>query len=350
MEQQHPPATSIHDLGEFGLIDRMKSVLGEPHDENILADIEDDAAVYRVSEGNVHVATTDALIEGVHFDRLLTPMNYLGAKAISVNVSDITAMNARPRYALISLGLPNSTYVEAVEAFYEGIKQACEAYGVTVIGGDTTAARRITISITVIGEAEEDVVVYRRGAQPGDALCVTGDLGGAYAGLKVLLDQRESLQHQGEAYTPDLERFQYVIQRQLAPTARLSTVLDWNERGTRPNALIDISDGLASEVHHLCEQSQCGALVHASALPLNVQTREVADKFGEEVDTYALYGGEDYELLFALPEAELDRLEPGSFNIIGTCKEASAGVQLRTTEDDTVPLEAQGFTHFDEAS
>ena len=346
MEPHPPSVTSIHDVGEFGLIDRMQEVLGDSYDEDLLTGIEDDAAVYRVREGHVHVATTDALIEGVHFDRAVTPLNYLGAKSISVNVSDVVAMNAKPRYALVTLGVPGNLYVESIEELYDGMKKACEAYNMTVIGGDTTGARRLTLSITVIGEAEEDDIVYRRGAQPGDALCVTGDLGGAYAGLKILLEQREALQEYGENYTPDVDAYQYVIQRQLAPTAQLSTVQNWAEQGVRPNALIDISDGLASDLHHICEQSGCGALVHVSALPVNVETRNVANKYGEETETYALYGGEDYELLFALPEAELDRLDPGSFNIIGTCKEADEGVRMKTPDEDVVPLEAEGFDHF----
>lgn len=338
--------TPVNEIGEFGLIDRMHAVLGTPADADLLAGIADDAAVYRVAPGRVHVVTTDALIEGVHFDRLIMPMEYLGFKAISVNVSDVAAMNARPRYATIALGLPNTISVEMVEAFYRGVRQACEAYGLAVIGGDTTAARAITLSVTVIGEAAEDEVVYRSGARPGDALCVTGDLGGSYAGLKVLLAQRKEMENAGEGFQPNLDPFRYVIQRHLTPRARVDAVRDWAERGFRPTALIDVSDGLASEVHHLCNRSGCGAILHTAAIPIALETRDAADSFEEDVDTYALFGGEDYELLFACAPGDLERLDPASYNVVGEFTPPAAGVRAQTPEGATIPLEPQGFQHF----
>lgn len=338
--------TPINELGEFGLIDRMAAVLGAPTDEDVVTGIADDAAVYRIGGGRVHVVTTDALIEGVHFDRLFMPMEYLGFKALSVNVSDIAAMNARPRFATVALGLPNTVSVEQVESLYQGLKRACDLYGVTLLGGDTTAARAMTLSITVIGEAEEDAVIYRSGAQPGDALCVTGDLGASYAGLKVLLDQRRVMEHAGSSFEPNLTPFQYVIQRQLVPRARVDIVRDWAERGVRPHALIDLSDGLASEVHHLCNRSGCGALVHAAALPAALETRDTADHFGEDVDTYALFGGEDYELLFAVSPNDLERLDPATFNVIGEFTGPEGGVRIQTPEGAIIPLGAGGYNHF----
>ncbi|PSQ90169.1 MAG: thiamine-phosphate kinase [Bacteroidetes bacterium QS_8_64_10] len=338
--------TPISEVGEFGLIERMKDALGESQDEDLLAGPGDDAAVYRAGKGRAHVATTDALIDGVHFSPDMMPLTYLGSKAVSINVSDVAAMNAVPRYALVTLGLPDNAYVETVEELYAGVRQAAEAYGLTVVGGDTTAAHRLTISVTIIGEAEERDVVYRGGAEPGDRLCVTGDLGGAYAGLKVLMEQREALEQKGSDYAPDLDPHRYVIQRQLAPTARLKTVQDWAERGVRPNALIDISDGLASEVHHICEQSDCGALVYEEMLPFNEETRQVAERNDDEPEHYAFYGGEDYELLFALPEAELDRLEAGGLTVIGECREAGDGVRRTTPSGEQRKLEAKGFEHF----
>lgn len=338
--------TPISELGEFALIDRLHEVLGETEDEDVLAGISDDAAVYRVSEGRVNIVTTDALIEGVHFDRTFMPMEYLGFKAMSVNVSDVLAMNALPRYATVALGLPSNMFVEDVEALYRGMAKAAQAYGLTVVGGDTTAARFLTIAVTVIGEAAEEEVVYRSGAQPGDVLCVTGDLGAAYAGLKVLLEQRRAMQEEADTYQPNLSDVQYVIQRQLAPLAQIHIVRDWAERGLRPNALIDISDGVASEVHHLCQQSQCGALLYGAALPVAFETRDVADQFAEDVDTYALFGGEDYELLFAMPKDALDRLDPESFVAIGEVTQAEEGVRLQTPEGETIPLQATGFQHF----
>ena len=341
--------TPISDLGEFGLIDRMEAVLGPPADDDLLTGLTDDAAVYRVAEGQVHVLTTDALIEAVHFDRTFMPMEYLGFKALSVNVSDVLAMNALPRYATVALGLPSNVSVEMVEALYRGFKNAAEAYQLTVVGGDTTAARLMTISVTVVGEAREADVVRRSGAEPGDVLCVTGDLGAAYAGLKVMLDQREKLQQQearGEDFTPDLASFQYVIQRQLAPLARFDAVRDWAARDVRPKALIDISDGLASEVHHLARQSGCGALLRADALPIAAETRRAAERFEDDVDAYALFGGEDYELLFALPEADLDRLDAESFTVVGQMTQPGDAVEVELAGGETIPLEAGGFQHF----
>ena len=340
--------TSVSEIGEFGLIAHLRGVLGEAGaGADIVSGIADDAAVYRIGEGRVHVVTTDALIEGTHFDRSFMPMEHLGFKAMAVNVSDIAAMNARPRYATLTLGLPQNVSVEMVGQLYEGMRRACRAYDLRVVGGDTTSARQLTLSVTVIGEAREEDVVYRKGAQVGDVLCVTGDLGAAYAGLKVLAEQRRALQEQGDDYAPEVGEFSYVIQRQLAPQAQLSTVKTWAERGVRPHALIDISDGLASEVHHLCEASHVGALVRGAALPIAPETRSAADHFAEDVDVYALFGGEDYELLFALPEDDLDRLDPESFVAMGEVTDAEQGVHLQTPEGETVRLEPGGYQHFE---
>lgn len=341
-------STLISEIGEFALIDRMQAVLGAPSDADLLAGIADDAAVYRIGGGKVHVVTTDALIEAVHFDRTFMPMQHLGVKALSVNVSDIAAMNALPRYATIALGLPNNVSVEQVEALYQGFQQAAAQYGCTIIGGDTTAARFLTISVTVIGEAREEQVVYRSGARPGDALCVTGDVGAAYAGLQVLLDQRRKLQEQGEDYEPDITDVQYVIQRQLAPTAQVNVIRDWAERGVQPTALIDVSDGVASEIHHLCAQGGVGARVYTASLPIAFETRDVADHFREDVDTYALFGGEDYELLFTMPPALLDKLDPTTFVAIGEITTPETGVQLQTPEGTLVNLGAGGYQHFND--
>jgi thiamine-monophosphate kinase len=338
--------TPISELGEFGLIDRMAAVLGESVEPDLIMGIHDDAAVYRVGEGRVHIVTTDALIERVHFDRSFTPMEYLGFKSMAVNVSDIVAMNGIPRFATVALGLPDSMSVEMVEAFYRGLRRAGEVYGVAIVGGDTTAAHRMVASVTVVGEAAEEAVVYRHGARPGDLICVTGDLGGAYAGLKVLLDQQRALQEQGEQFESDVEAFQYVIRRQLLPQARLDVVRDWRERGFQPNALIDVSDGLASEVHHLCRRSGCGALLYGAAIPLDLETRTVADVVAEDVDTFALFGGEDYELLFAATETGVERLDAKSFTVVGIFTEASEGVRIRTPEGAILSLEARGYQHF----
>ena len=338
--------TPLSDLGEFGLIDRMALALGPSDDADLVVGLGDDAAVYRVSGGRVHVVTTDALVEGVHFDRAFTSLDRLGFKAVSVNVSDVCAMNARPRFVTVALGLPGNVGVEDVEALYGGVRRACERYGCTLVGGDTTAAPGLLLSVTVIGEAAEDAVATRAGGQPGDLVCVTGDVGAAFAGLKLLLDARDRLRADA-AFTPDFAEFQYVLARQLAPTARLDAVEAFARAGAVPSAMIDVSDGIAAEVHHLCRASGLGARLYEAALPLDPETRAVADRFETDANVYALFGGEDYELLFTMPEDALDRLpRQGLFTPIGRLTAAADGVVVQTAEGDEVPLGPGGFDHF----
>lgn len=338
-------ATAIKDVGEFGLIARMKAALGGRKSDEIFVGIDDDAAVYRVDDHRVHIVTTDALIEGVHFDRMTMPMPYLGTKSIAVNVSDIVAMNGVPRYATVVLGIPDNLTVEDVEALYKGMRTACETYGLEVVGGDTTASHGLSIAVTVIGEARAEDVVTRRGAQPGDLLCVTGEVGASYAGLKVLLEQRRQLQEQGESFAPDLGKFHHVIGRHLVPKARLDLVRDWAERRVRPTALIDVSDGVSSEVNHICAQSGVGAEVHVAAIPIGLDTRRVADEFGDDVDTYALFGGEDYELVFTAPSEVIKQMDEESFNVIGRIT-ADTEVVAKIADGTTLPLGMGGFQHF----
>lgn len=351
MEPQQQNFTSVSEVGEFGLIARMRQVLGhdEPAFGDVLSGIADDAAVYRVSEGRAHVLTTDTLIEGVHFDRTFMPLEHLGFKALSVNVSDVAAMNAQSLYATVTVGLPQSMSVEMVEQLYAGLKQACELYDMHVIGGDTVSSRQLVVSVTVVGEAGEEDIVYRKGAKEGDALCVTGDLGAAYAGLKVLLRERERLQEAGgEGFRPDFDPYSYVIRRQLAPAARTEVIKDWAERGLRPHALIDISDGLSSEVHHICEASGTGARLFGAAIPVALETRQAADDFGEDVDVYALFGGEDYELLFTLPPDQLDALDEKTFSVIGEITHSGEGIRIESSEGEAIPLQPGGYDHFDD--
>ena len=342
--------TPLSDLGEFGLIDRLAATLGPPADPDVLVGIGDDAAVYRVGEGRVHVVTTDALVEGVHFDRAFTPLERLGFKAISVNVSDVAAMNARPRFATVALGLPSGLAAEDVDALYRGMRRAAERYGLTLVGGDTTNARSLLLSVTVIGEAAEEDVALRSGARAGHIVCVTGDVGAAFAGLKLLLDGREKLRADA-AFVPDFAASQYVLARQLAPVARLDLVEAFAHAGVRPSAMIDVSDGLAAEIHHLCRASGVGARLYEAAFPIDDETRAVAARFGDDAPVYALFGGEDYELLFTMPEADLVKLPPqGLFTPIGRVVEAGDGVLVQTEEGDEIPLEAGGFDHFGTAS
>lgn len=341
------PFTPISEIGEFGLIDRLQEALGGALAEappGLLQGIGDDAAVYRAGEGRVHVITTDALVEGVHFDRTFMPMGHLGLKALAVNVSDVVAMNAEPRYATVALGLPNNVSVEQAETLYAGFAEAARRYGVAVVGGDVTAAERLMLSITVVGEAAEEEVVYRHGAEPGDVLCLTGDIGAAAAGLKVLLAEKEAFM--AEDAQPDLGEWTHVVTRQLAPTARLDRIRQWREAGFRPKALIDISDGLTSEVYHLCRASGTGARLDGGLLPLHLQTVQAAEKFGDRAEAYALFGGEDYQLLFAASPADLDRLPEDAYAIVGEVTEDPGEVELRLPNGELVPLEPQGFRHF----
>ena len=349
------PFTPVADVGEFGLIDRLQSTLGDAASgKDLVVGMGDDAAVYRVggagSDGGsrVHVVTTDALVEGVHFDRTYVPLRALGWKAIAVNVSDVVAMNARPRFATVALGLPNNLSVEGAETLYTGIAQACERYGLAVIGGDTTASARLTVTVTVIGEAREDEIVRRSGAQPGDLLCVTGDLGSAAAGLQVLISGKDDLAGGDGAaeVRPDLTEFAYVVERQLMPQARLDRVETWAEAGVRPTSLIDVSDGLASEAHHLSQSGTVGAVIDGGLLPVHVQTALAAQRFEARAEAYVLYGGEDYELLFTMAEADAPRLAADTYAVVGQIVSPDEGVRLRLPDGNRVPLQASGYKHY----
>jgi thiamine-monophosphate kinase len=340
--------TPISDLGEFGLIDRMEAQLGPAPRvvrDRIVRGLGDDAAVVRVGEGRVHVITTDALIEGVHFDRTMTTLTYLGIKAVAVNVSDVAAMNATPRYLTLALGVPETMSVEMIEELYEGVRQACALYGCALIGGDTTGASALTISVTAIGEAEESAVVYRSGARVGELVCVSGEVGGAYAGLRVLLGHRRAQQEE-EGYQADLSHVAHVIKRQLVPTARLDIVEAFAAVGIRPSACIDVSDGVASEIHHVCEASGVGAMLEVEALPMHAETRYVAGEVREEPDAFALFGGEDYELLFTCTQDDFDKLPPDTATVIGTITDREEGVRIRSASGETIPLRPVGYAHF----
>jgi len=351
--QEHPQQTALAEIGEFGLIALMRDTLGEPEDDAIVSGIADDAAVYRVGEGRAHVFTTDTLLEGVHFDRAFMPLEHLGFKALSVNVSDVVAMNATPRYATVSIGIPQNISVEMVTTIYEGLKQACDAYDMAIVGGDTNASHGLSLSISVVGAADEDAVVYRKGAQVGDKVCVTGDIGSSYAGLKVLLRNRERLQEQEGDFEPDLDPYSYVIRRHLAPPAQLKAIQDWADAGIQPHVLIDISDGLSAEVHHICEASDVGVQLYEPALPIDPETRNTATEFEEDATIYALFGGEDYELVFTLPEDALDALDPQTYSVVGEVvdpEDPEHPVRIQRADGENAPLQPGGFDHFDDSS
>lgn len=348
MKETYTPFESV---GEFGLIERITGRLPDfGADDSVVCGIGDDAAVYRAEEGTLQVITTDALIEGVHFDRTFVPMAYLGAKSIAVNVSDVVAMNARPSVATVALGVPRNMSVEMVESLYDGMALACKNYGVRLVGGDTSAAHALYIAVSMIGDVADDRVVFRRGARVGNSLCVTGDLGGAFAGLKILLDQRRALEELGDAFEPDLDAHRYVINRQLTPNARLDFLDVLSDLGIKPSSMIDISDGLASEIHHICKHSDVGATVQIPAIPFDPETRAVADQFLEDVDTYALFGGEDYELLFTVEPGEAERLESAGYcTVIGTIENADSGVNAYSPETGLIPLHTAGYDHFEDS-
>jgi len=340
-----PTFTPISEIGEFGLIDRIEAVLGEHADDRLLCSIGDDAAVYRTGGELLSVVTSDGLIEGVHFDLSFMPVEHLGAKSMTVNISDIVAMNAEPKYATVVLGIPAHVSVEMIEDFYRGARKVCDAYGVTIIGGDITGARQLSVSVTVIGEVAEAHVVYRRGARPGDLLCVTGDLGSAYAGLRVLLRQRAELQEKGADFAPVIDPYRYVINRNLTPVARLGFTRALAAAAVRPTAMIDVSDGLASEINHLCRRSGCGAIVRIATVPVHEQTVLVAREAKEELAHYILNGGEDYELLFALAPEDAEKLSPTESTVIGEFVEEE-GVTLVHPDGREEPLPPSSWDHF----
>ena len=307
MTDPSSPRTEISALGEFGLIDRIKQQFSLNNAGSVLG-IGDDAAAIDAG-GHYTLVSTDMLVEGVHFDLSFTPLEHLGYKAVAVNVSDIAAMNGVPRQITVSLGLSNRFSVEAIDALYQGITYACHDYGVDLVGGDTTASPSgLLISVTALGEVKPEQMARRRGAEPGNILCVSGDLGGAFAGLQVLEREKVAFLENPEMQ-PQLTDYDYVVQRQLKPKARTDIVHDLNERGVVPTAMIDISDGLASEVLHLCRQSGVGIQVYEDKLPLDNLTIKTATEFQLSAVTFALNGGEDYELLFTVRQPDYEKLK-----------------------------------------
>jgi thiamine-monophosphate kinase len=344
MEGEHK-RTDISALGEFGLIDRLAAGLA-PQRADTLKGIGDDAAVLDYG-GSPVVVTTDMLVEGIHFDLMYQPLRHLGYKAIVVNLSDICAMNAVPRHVTVSIALSNRFSVEAVEELYDGMRTACRAYGVDLVGGDTTASPRgLVISVTAIGTAPKEKLVYRSGAKPGDILCVTGDLGAAYLGLQILEREKQVFLADPQMQ-PQLSDKEYLIRRQLKPEARLDSVEYFGKAGLVPTAMIDVSDGLASDLMHICKASGTGAYLEEAQVPIHDEARLQAMEFRLDPITCALHGGEDYELLFAVTPGDLDKVRfMDSVYIIGEITPAEDGVKLHTSGGQIHELTAQGWTHF----
>lgn len=347
MLQQPAKKTELGTLGEFGLIKHLTEGFPIQH-PSTLTGVGDDAAVIRPSENRDLLVSTDMLLEGVHFDLTYVPLKHLGYKAAIVNFSDIYAMNGTPEQLTVGLACSNRFPVEALEQIYEGLAMACKAYNVDLVGGDTTSSRAgLVLSLTILGSVEKDRAVKRNGARKGDLLVVSGDLGGAYVGLQ-LLEREKSvfLEHPGAQ--PDLEGNDYILERQLKPEARRDVVEYLAEIGVRPTAMIDISDGLSSEILHLCAQSQLGCTLYEEKIPIDPTTYSMAREFGLDPTVCALSGGEDYELLFSISQDDYEKIKGSALlTVIGHFTDADQGAQLVDKSGGLHPLTAQGWNAFD---
>lgn len=339
--------TELAQLGEFGLIDHLTSDI-KPINSTTLKGVGDDAAV--IDQGDyVTLVSKDLLAEGIHFDLSYTPLKHLGYKAAVVNISDICAMNGKAEQLLVGISVSNRFSVEALGELYAGIKLACEKYKVDLVGGDTTSsASGLFISVTVIGRAKKDEVVYRNTARENDLICVSGDLGAAYMGL-LLLEREKQVFKANPGMQPDLDGYDYVLERQLKPEARVDILEKLKEAGIKPTAMIDISDGLASEVLHLAKDSGLGCRIFENKLPIDVVTGDVAAEFRIDPTTAAMNGGEDYELLFTVNINDFDKVKemPG-IHVIGHMLEKAEGEYLISNGGSLYPIEAQGFNHMRE--
>lgn len=334
--------TEISELGEFGLIQRLTEKI-ELKNASSKIGVGDDAAVMDYTNKDVLV-TTDLLLEGIHFDLTYTPLRHLGYKAAVVNFSDICAMNGLPKQLLVSIGVSRKFSVEHLEEFYAGLKTACEVYGVDLVGGDTSASLTgFIISITCIGEAEKGKSVLRSGAKANDLICVSGDLGAAFMGLQLLEREKKVFSDELEMQ-PDFTGKEYILQRQLRPEARKDIVDLLTEKGIQPTSMIDISDGLSSELLHLCENSDCGCRIYEEKIPIDYQTAAMAEELNMNLSTASLNGGEDYELLFTVPLTMHEKVSTlKGVRIIGHICSKELGHRLITRDGTEIDLIAQGW-------
>jgi thiamine-monophosphate kinase len=339
--------TELTSLGEFGLINHLTEHVEIYNPESSLKGIGDDAAVIKYNNDKSTLVSTDMLVEGVHFDLTYTPLKHLGFKAIAVNLSDICAMNGTPRQVTVSIAASNRFSVEALEELYAGMLFACQKYKVDLVGGDTTSSTSgLIISVTAIGEAKQEDIVYRNGAQEKDLVCVTGDLGGAYMGLQIL-EREKFVFKDNPKLQPDLEGNDYILERQLKPEARVDIIELFKSMDIKPSSMIDVSDGLASELMHLCTQSGVGCELYEDKIPLDPQTFDRAREFSLDPTVCALSGGEDYELLFTLPMSEYDKIKNlPDFTIIGHITPKSSGLNLIAKAGTSHPITAQGWNSF----
>lgn len=347
IEDKNPQRTGIDQLGEFGLIEHLTKNFGITQKSTIKG-IGDDAAVLDFGKRKA-IVSTDLLIEGVHFDLSYMPLKHLGYKAVVVNLSDICAMNAKPTQITVSVAVSNRFPLEALEELYDGIARAATEYKIDVVGGDTTSSQKgMILSITAIGEADENEIVYRNGATSTDLLVVTGDIGAAYMGLQVLEREKQVFQVNPNSQ-PDLDAYTYLIERQLKPEARTDIRTLLHALEIKPTAMIDVSDGISSEIMHLCKQSNVGCNLYEDKLPLDPQFISVCEEFNIDSTTIAINGGEDYELLFTLPISDFDKIKGNpNFTIIGHMTEPNEGMHLITRANTKIKLKARGWNAFKE--
>lgn len=347
LEDKNKETTSLAELGEFRLIDHLTRNFKITQESTIMG-VGDDAAVIKIEDGQILIST-DMLVEGVHFDLAYTPLKHLGYKAVMVNLSDIYAMNAMATQITVSVAVSNRFPLEALEEFYEGIALATAAYGVDLVGGDTTSSTKgMLISITAIGKGQPHSISYRKGASPNDLLVVSGDLGGAYMGLQVLERENEVFKVNPQNQ-PDLSPYTYIVERQLKPEARKDIVELLLQLGVTPSSMIDISDGLSSEILHLCKQSGVGCHLYEDKIPLDPTVINACEEFKLDSTLVALSGGEDYELLFTIPQADFPKIKANpNLTVIGHMT-SDEGAYLISRNNTQIPLTAQGWNAFGEA-
>ena len=343
--------TEIATLGEFGLIRHLTEGI-ELKNKSSQYGIGDDAAVLSYPADKEVLVTTDLLLEGIHFDLTYVPLKHLGYKSAVVNFSDIYAMNGTPRQITVSLGLSKRFSVEEMEELYAGIRLACEEYGVDIVGGDTSSSYTgLTISITCIGEGEKGKVVYRNGAKETDLICVSGDLGAAYMGLQLLEREKSVLKGGDKDLQPDFAGKEYLLERQLKPEARRDIIQKLAKEGIQPTSMMDVSDGLSSELLHICTQSKAGCRIYEEHIPIDYQTAVMAEEFNMNLTTCALNGGEDYELLFTVPIADHEKVsEMEGIKLIGHITKPELGCALITRDGQEFELKAQGWNPLKEDS
>lgn len=335
--------TDIAQLGEFGLIDHLTRDI-KLTQKSTVKGVGDDAAVLKTGGKKFTLVSTDLLVEGIHFDMTYTPLKHLGYKSAVVNFSDMAAMNGVPKQMVVALAISSKYSLEALEAFYDGIKKACEVYHVDFVGGDTSSSvHGMFISVTVIGEVEKEKITYRSGAKRGDIVCVTGDLGGAYMGL-LLLEREKKVFRANPDMQPDMAGKEYILERQLKPEARTDMVKKLAEKGIIPTAMMDISDGLASEALHIAKASGTGIVIYEERIPIDQVTYDTAQEFSLVPSVAALNGGEDYELLFTIDQKDYDKIKelPG-ISVVGYITDASEGNRLVTPDNQVIELTAQGW-------